>query len=89
MVVLMIGDNGASGEGALTGLANEMTFFNVRKPPGLAYHESHPSIALRLILCLMSHMYKYTNIQHARAQVVDQDFQMVKDNLDKLGSDWG
>jgi arylsulfatase len=28
MVVLMIGDNGASGEGALKGLANEMTFFN-------------------------------------------------------------
>ena len=28
LVILMIGDNGASGEGALSGLANEMTFFN-------------------------------------------------------------
>lgn len=28
LVLLMIGDNGASGEGALQGLANEMTFFN-------------------------------------------------------------
>ena len=28
LVLLMIGDNGASGEGTLQGLGNEITFFN-------------------------------------------------------------